>query len=289
MKDLLRLLRPHQYVKNGFVFIGVIFGTHEQVFLVQAVLAFLAFCAVSSSIYVMNDILDVEADRGHPLKCSRPLASGVVGMHTARWLGLTMLLLAIAVAAWAGWQVLGIILAYGLLNVGYSMSWKHVAVLDVFVISAGFMLRILAGTVGIGIAPSSWLLLCGMMITLFLGFSKRGAELKLVERRSMDRRGATRQVLGQYERAMVEQFMAISAACAILSYSLYTVSAETIARHDTESLIYTVPFVVYGVFRYVYLVHRREGGSDAAQDIFTDRHLIATLIGWLVVTFTILW
>jgi 4-hydroxybenzoate polyprenyltransferase len=289
MRDLFRLLRPHQYIKNGFVFLGVLFGTHETGFLIQASIAFLAFCAASSSVYILNDILDVEADRRHPVKRLRPIAAGAVSVSRA-WLASGLALLAaLLLASTVGWRAVAFVLAYAVLNVGYSVRWKQIAVLDVFLISIGFMLRILIGTVGIGIVPSSWLLLCGMMITLFLGFAKRGAELRLIERRGGEQRGATREVLGQYGPAMVEQFTSISAACVIVSYSLYTVSPETVARHGTDHLIYTVPFVVYGVFRYVYVVHRRDGGNDAARDIYSDRQLLLTLLGWVVATLSILW
>lgn len=285
----IRLLRPHQYIKNGFVFLGLVFGTHESVYVMAALLAFAAFCAASSAVYVLNDILDGDADRRHPVKKHRPIASGQVSVRSAAVLGATMVVLAIVIAVLAGMGVVAFIAIYWLLNIAYSWRWKRIAVLDVFVISAGFMLRILAGTAGIGIAPSSWLLLCGLMITLFLGFAKRGAELKLIERRDGERRGETREVLGQYGPAMIDQFMAISAACAILSYSLYAVSPETVARHGTDRLIFTVPLVVYGVFRYVYLVHRRQGGGDTARDIYSDHHLVATLIGWIALTVAVLW
>jgi 4-hydroxybenzoate polyprenyltransferase len=284
MRSLIRLLRPHHYLKNGFVFLGVLFGAHDWVHVSQALCAFAAFCAVASSVYVMNDILDAESDRQHPVKRSRPIAAGEVSIGVGWRLSIGLLALALAIAVWIGGLVLAFVLAYWLLNIGYSLRWKRVVVLDVFVIAAGFMLRILAGTVGIDIAPSSWLLLCGLMTTLFLGFAKRGAELKLV-----DQSGQTREVLGQYGAAMIDQFMAISAACVILSYSLYTVSAETVLRHGTDHLVLTVPFVVYGVFRYIYLLHMRAGGNDTARDLISDRHLVLTLLGWLAATLAVLW
>jgi 4-hydroxybenzoate polyprenyltransferase len=289
MYNLLRLIRPHQYLKNGFVFLGVLFGTHDLTHITQALWAFVAFCAVASSVYVMNDILDVEVDRQHPLKRMRPIAAGAVSISVGWSFSLGLLALALAIAVWVGWLVAVFVLIYWLLNVGYSLHWKQVVVLDVFVISTGFMLRILAGTVGIGIAPSSWLLLCGLMTTLFLGFAKRGAELRLINQGDIDPSGQTRAVLDQYGAGMIDQFMAISAACVILSYSLYTVSAETVARHGTGHLVWTVPFVVYGVFRYIYLLHMRSGGNDTARDLLADRHLVLTLVGWLATTLAILW
>lgn len=246
MNPFIRLLRPHQYVKNGFVFLGVIFsGQWDQTILMSAGLVFLAFCAIASSVYIMNDILDVEADRLHSTKKNRPIASGAVPVLVGWVLAGILALLAIGFSLLISLWAAACVLVYAVLNVGYSLQWKHIAVLDVFIISAGFMLRILAGTVGLGISPSSWLLLCGLMLTLFLGFAKRRAELLALEEAGITDAALTRRVLDDYRPAMIEQFMAISAASAILTYSLYTVSPETIAKHGTDALIYTVPFVVY--------------------------------------------
>lgn len=289
MNPFIRLLRPHQYVKNGFVFLGVIFsGQWDQTILMSAGLVFLAFCAIASSVYIMNDILDVEADRLHPTKKNRPIASGAVPVLVGWVLAGILALLAIGFSLLISLWAAACVLVYAVLNVGYSLQWKHIAVLDVFIISAGFMLRILAGTVGLGISPSSWLLLCGLMLTLFLGFAKRRAELLALEEAGITDAALTRRVLDDYRPAMIEQFMAISAASAILTYSLYTVSPETIAKHGTDALIYTVPFVVYGIFRYIFLLHSHGKGNDTARDLFSDRHLLATVAGWMTVTVWIL-
>lgn len=289
MNPFIRLLRPHQYVKNGFVFLGVIFsGQWDQTILMSAGLVFLAFCAIASSVYIMNDILDVEADRLHSTKKNRPIASGAVPVLVGWVLAGILALLAIGFSLLISLWAAACVLVYAVLNVGYSLQWKHIAVLDVFIISAGFMLRILAGTVGLGISPSSWLLLCGLMLTLFLGFAKRRAELLALEEAGITDAALTRRVLDDYRPAMIEQFMAISAASAILTYSLYAVSPETIAKHGTDALIYTVPFVVYGIFRYIFLLHSHGKGNDTARDLFSDRHLLATVAGWMTVTVWIL-
>lgn len=284
-----RLLRPHQYIKNGFVFLGVAFiGQPAQQTLILAVVAFLAFCAIASAAYVLNDIFDADADRQHPLKKNRPIASGEVALPTAWWLVTILSCIALILASQVSLWALGFVLTYALLNIGYSIRWKHVPVLDVFIISAGFMLRILTGTVGLGIAPSSWLLLCGLMLTLFLGFSKRRAELFAVEQMVVNDQILARQVLDDYSPMMIEQFISISAACTILSYSLYTMSSETFARHGTTNLIYTIPLVVYGIYRYLFLLHQCSKGNDTAQDLYTDRHLLITVLGWVIVTMAIL-
>ncbi|WP_018085587.1 decaprenyl-phosphate phosphoribosyltransferase [Desulfurispora thermophila] len=289
IKQIIKLIRPYQYIKNSFVLLGVMFSKQwDKQTLLSAALAFLAFCAIASSVYVFNDIMDIEADRQHPTKKNRPLASGAISVQVAWSISGGLALLALLLAAIVGlWMVLFIVL-YAVLNVGYSLRWKHIAVLDVFIISAGFMLRILAGTMGLEIAPSSWLLLCGLMLTLFLGFAKRRAELIVIENGGGSDRALTRKVLSDYSPVIIEQFMSISAACTILSYSLYTVSPETVARHGTQDLIYTVPFVVYGIFRYVFLLHQRGRGNDTARDLYSDPHLLLTVLAWGIVTLVVL-
>lgn len=280
IQPLLRLLRPHQWLKNGFVLVGVLFAKRWDLeTLTLAGLAFLAFCAIASAIYILNDIFDLEADRQHPTKRHRPLASGQVGLKTAYGLATALGALALALAALINAYIVGFIAAYAFLQTAYSWHLKHVAVLDVFIIAAGFMLRLLAGTLGLGITPSSWLLLCGLMLTLFLGFAKRRAELQVILETAPGDRKLTRRVLDDYTGAMVENFLAISAACTILTYSLYTVSPETIARHGPY-LTYTVPFVIYGIFRYLFLLHRRGKGQDTASDLLQDAQLLATVLGW---------
>jgi 4-hydroxybenzoate polyprenyltransferase len=286
----LRLLRPHQWVKNGFVFVGLLFGhawnDPEKVAL--SLSAFAAFCLLSGAVYAMNDILDRKEDRRHPAKARRPLASGAVGVRGAALLMLACaaagLWLALAHAGSSPW----IFLAYLALNVGYSLGLKHVVILDVFIIAAGFMLRILAGTLGIGIAPSQWLLLCGLLLTLFLGFAKRHAELNALGGEGGSAAGRHRRVLEHYTHALLDQMITVAAAGTVVSYSLYTVSEETVALHGTTDLIYTVPFVLYGMFRYLFLLHRRGGGGDPALELMRDPHLMAAMAGWLATTLWIL-
>ena len=280
MSPFLKLARPHQYVKNGFVLMGPIFGGAWSLALVaEAMLLFAAFSCMASAVYVLNDIFDVEADRNHPTKRLRPIASGAVSVGAARRFAAVLALAAIALAALVSPVSVVIIVVYALMQYGYSTAWKHIVVLDVFLISFGFMLRILIGTVGLGIPPSSWLLLCGLMVTLFLGFAKRHSELAQVAK-SLPDGLSTRKVLDDYSPAMIEQYMSISAACTILAYSLYTVAPETIARHGTTNLVITVPFVIYGIFRYLYLLHGQRHGGDASREILIDPHLMASAGGW---------
>ena len=286
MHPLIKLLRPHQWIKNGFVFVGLLFGHawHDPATVNMALAAFAAFCLLASSVYVMNDLADREQDRLHPDKRHRPLASGTVSTPAAVMLGLACLggglALAFTLAGGAPW----IFVAYLLLNAAYSAGLKHVVILDVFLIAAGFMLRLLAGTTGIGIAPSHWLLLCGLLLTLFLGFAKRRAELNAL----LEKSGGHRRVLEHYSAPMLDQFLSLTAMGTVVSYGLYTVSAETIAQHGTSMLMATVPFVLYGMLRYLYRLHRHGGGGDPARELFRDGHLLAAFAGWLATVLAVI-
>lgn len=289
MKAIVKLIRPHQYIKNGFVFLGPLFSHQwDLTTLSESLIAFFAFCAMASAVYVLNDIVDVEADRAHPVKCKRPLPSGLVSMVTAKLLLVVLLVASLVLSSFVSIYVAAFTLSYFIINVFYSWRLKHIVILDVFLISSGFMLRILSGTIGLGIAPSVWLLLCGLMITLFLGFAKRRAELLMLEASDEKDKGLTRRVLDDYSPTILEQFIGITAACTILSYGLYTVSPQTIALHGSDNLIATLPFVVYGIFRYLFLLHRKQKGNDTAKDLIQDPHLIITVVLWALTTIWVL-
>lgn len=284
-RSLVRLMRPHQWIKNGFVFLGVVFGHGwEDPELVTGVLVlFAAFCCASSAVYVMNDIADRDADRLHPSKRQRPLARGDVGAGVAGALCAALALAGLALAATVSLPALLIVAGYVALNLAYSAGLKHVPILDVFIISGGFMLRILAGTTGMGIPPSKWLLLCGLMLTLFLGFGKRRSELVAL---TGDVNGAPgqRASLDGYSRPLLDLLIAVSVAGAAIGYALYTVDADTIAMHGTDRLILTLPFVLYGLFRYLQLMYSKGGGGDPAWEMLHDPHLIVATAGWLGAT-----
>lgn len=293
MPPLIQLLRPHQWVKNGFVLVGLLFGHAwaQPDLRTQALVAFVAFCLISSAVYVLNDIIDREADRRHPEKRKRPLASGRVGIVAAVALAALCLLagLGLAFGLFAGMgapasQAPWIFIAYVAMNIGYSMGLKHVVILDVFIIAAGFMLRILAGTLGVGIQPSHWLLLCGLMLTLFLGFAKRRAEVEVPAEEGKPHR----RVLDQYSVPMLDQFITLSGGATVIAYSLYTVSEETIALHGTPWLIATVPCVLYGLLRYLYRLHMTGGGGDPARELLSDPHLMGVFVLWLALVIGLL-
>lgn len=275
-------MRPKQWIKNIFVFTGLIFGGsfYNQPLFFKVSLAALSFCFTSSSIYIINDLIDIDIDRGHPIKKYRPLACGQVGKPLALVLSFFCALIGLFIAYQVSLLVLEIIGAYLLLNLAYSLRLKNVVILDVFCISAGFMLRILAGTVGVGIPPSKWLLLCGLLMTLFLGFIKRRAELFHLKEVKGDRR----YVLQNYDAGLLDSMSTICASGVIIGYSLYTMSPDTVRLHGTENLMYTVPFVIYAIFRYLYLTHIWGHGGDPTLDIVKDKHILISVFGWVLCT-----
>ena len=283
---LIRLMRPHQWIKNGFLFVGIVFGHgwKDRDLVAEVLALFAAFCLVSSAVYVLNDIADRKADRLHPTKRSRPLASGEVSVGGALALCIALALSGLALAAAVSLAAFLIAAAYVGLNLAYSAGLKGVAILDVFMISGGFMLRILAGTAGVGIDPSKWLLLCGLMLTLFLGFCKRRAELVAATGAGNSNGATGRAALEGYSKTLLDRLITISVAGAAIGYALYTVDPDTIMLHGTDRLILTLPFVLYGLFRYLQVVYSKGGGGDPAWELLRDPHLIAATAGWLGAT-----
>jgi 4-hydroxybenzoate polyprenyltransferase len=209
---------------------------------------------------------------------------GAIAPRMAHGIGAALAILALGVARWAGWPVAAFIAAYLALNVAYSLGLKHVAVLDVFIIAAGFMLRLLAGTWGIGIEPSRWLLACGFLLTLFLGFAKRRAELD----RLADDAGQHRAVLEDYSLAFLDRAVLACALGMVITYALYTVAGTTVALHGTERLIWTLPWVLLGTCRYLYRLHYRGGGGDPALELLRDPLLGAAALGWVATVFVLI-
>ena len=281
LSALVKLARPHQWLKNGFVFAGLLFSQRwSDANAVQNVLlAFAAFCAISSAVYVLNDWLDRKLDAQHPTKRLRPFASGAVSASAG--FGLAVLLLAaglwlasgVSIGISSGSRILLALLAiYLLLNLAYSLRLKQVPVVDVFIIASGFMLRLLAGTVAVGIAPSHWLLLTGMFVALFLGFSKRKAETFHAPR-------SQRAVLAHYSPALLDTLMATTMTATLIAYSLFAISFESQARHGAR-LVYTVPLVVFGMLRYTYQVSKGRG-EDVARDLLRDPWIVVTGVCWV--------
>ena len=277
--ELLRLARPHHWSKNGFVLAGLLFGHAWSVppVVAAALAATLAFCLASSAVYAFNDALDARHDREHPEKRERPVARGAVSPALAHAFGAVLAMLALAAAAWASRGVLISVAAYLVLNAAYSLGLKRVPVLDVFIIAAGFMLRLLAGTWGLGIEPSRWLLACGFLLTLFLGFAKRRAEIA----RLAEAAGQHRPVLEAYSAEFLDQAVFGCALGMMLSYAFYTVADSTVVVHGTDRLIWTLPWVLLGTFRYLYRLRYRGGGADPAQELLRDPLLAISVLGWV--------
>ncbi len=274
----LELARPRQWVKNGFVLTGLLFGhaIDEPGMLWSALAATAAFCLMSSGVYAMNDCFDRERDREHPDKRARPVASGAIGLREGIAFGALLAAAGLALGLWAGPLVAVILSVYALLNLGYSLGLKRLPVVDVAIIAAGFMLRILAGTLGIGIEPSRWLFACGFLLTLFLGFAKRRAELG----RLAGDAGRHRPVLEAYSEAFLDRAVFACAAAMLAAYVLYSVSPGTLAQHGTD-LVPTVPFVLVGTGRYLFLLRHRGGGGDPSTELVRDPWLLASAAGWL--------
>ncbi|WP_029526199.1 decaprenyl-phosphate phosphoribosyltransferase [Polaromonas glacialis] len=272
---LVRLMRPHQWVKNVFVFAGLVFSQSWEVIpLDLAVLrAFAAFCCASSVVYILNDWHDRASDALHPVKRKRPLASGAVTALPALLLAAVLLAAGILLAA-GNRTLLALLALYVALNMAYSWRLKQVAVVDVAIIAAGFMLRLLAGTVAVGIPPSRWLLLTGIFMTLYLGFCKRKAE-------SFQEEASQRAVMAGYPTALLDTFIATTMTATLTTYSLFATSPEAQLQHG-ERLLYTVPVVVFGLLRYTYQVHRGHG-EDVARDLLRDGWLLGAGLLWLFI------
>jgi len=279
----LRLLRPKQWTKNGFVLAGVVFSGEalQAESVVAALLAFAAFCALSGAVYAANDILDVEEDRKHPTKRLRPVASGEIPVGIAVVYAALLGLLGLAIAFSVNFEVGLAGLAYMVLQALYTPILKHVALLDVMSISAGFVLRALAGVAAVGEPISPWLVICTGLLTLFLGFSKRRYELYVLGEGAE----AHRRNLKDYSVEMLDQMMMIMVAATIIAYTMYTF---TFAFHLRAYMMLSVPFVVYGVLRYLLLVHR-DGGGDPDTLLLRDRPLQINLLLFLAVVMAVIY
>ncbi len=290
--ELWRTLRPRQWTKNLFVFAGLVFSQHlvDATQLVQVLVAFLVFCLASGGVYLFNDLWDLERDRQHPLKRLRPLASGRLSPALAWGELVTLVGACLALGWWVGPAFLVVVVAYVLLQVLYTLWLKRVVILDVFCIAAGFVLRVLAGAVAIQVDVSRWLLICTTMISLFLGLAKRRHELTLAGEDA----ASHREVLAEYSPYLLDQLISVVTAATVLSYTLYTTSPETAAKFGSQNMVFTVPFVLYGVFRYLYLIHMKGGGAAGAggspeNTLLGDRPLLVNIGLWMLVVMAVLY
>lgn len=265
---ILRAMRPHQWVKNVFVFAALVFkwghkgpmGDLESLW--RTLLAVAAFCIGSSAIYLINDVLDIESDRRHPTKKLRPIAAGLISIPTALSVAVLCVVAALALGSLATTDkgsVALVVAAYMGLNLLYSLKLKHIVLVDAFCIAAGFLLRVLAGGFAVNVLVSDWLMLCTLFLALFLALCKRRAEIDLLG----EDRGSHRKILLEYTPAFLDQGVVVLAACAIINYTMYTVSEDTTLKFGEDNgLVWTVPFVVFGLFRYLLLVQTQKGGGS---------------------------
>ena len=277
---LLRAMRPSQWTKNFFLFAGLVFSQHvfHGPFFFKTVLAFFAFCLLTSGVYIMNDVIDVKEDRLHPTKRTRPIASGRLTIARALSTACLLVVVSMVLSFILDFDFGMTALIYLLLMVFYSLLFKRVEILDVLVISSGFILRVVAGTLLIGVTISSWLLTCTIFLSLFLALGKRRHELGLVQS-GME---GHRSVLQKYNLPFLDQLIAVAAASTLLSYALYSMSESTVEKFGSENLKFTIPFVVYGLFRYMYLIYIRKGGGNPGKDLFSDRALLIDVILWVI-------
>ncbi len=286
LKSIIREMRPRQWAKNVFIFAALVFDEQltQKEPLLRTIAGFILLCLISSAVYIMNDVADVESDRQHPTKRNRPIAAGQLSVPLA-------LVLAVAMAAFAlaagfalepafGW----IITLYFVINLLYSLWLKHKPIIDVMIIAAGFVLRVAAGVALIEVTRfSPWLYVCTTLLALIIGFGKRRAEIILLA----DGANAHRKVLDGYTIGFLDQLIVVVSATTIMAYSLYTFSALNLPSNHLMML--TIPFVIYGVFRYLYLIHVEDAGGAPEELILSDRPLLATLVLWGLLAVVILY
>jgi 4-hydroxybenzoate polyprenyltransferase len=277
--EILKSLRPQQWIKNLFIFAPLIFSRNvlNLPFLVTTIEAFAAFCLVSSAHYIFNDLRDIEEDRRHPVKSLRPLASGRLEKGPAVVALLVIGAAGIALSATIDTAFLLIVLAYLVLQTAYSMWLKHVVILDVFVVAAGFLIRVVAGGLAIHVMISSWLLICTILLSLFLAMGKRRHELVLLDEEATSHRP----ILREYNTYLLDQMISVVPASTLVAYCLYTISEETVAKFGTRNLVFTVPFVLYGIFRYLYLIHQKAEGGTPEALIIRDKPLLIDIFLWV--------
>ncbi len=287
-KIYFNLLRIPQWIKNFFIFIPLIFSQHlfELNYVKLSVFGFLIFSFMSSSIYIINDLVDINEDKVHPVKKFRPIPAGTVSKNTAILTAFILAIISFLLLFFTNLYFSITVCSYFIITILYSIKLKHIVILDVFTIAAGFMLRILGGAYIINVEISSWLILTTMFISLFLAVMKRGSELK---HKTDDDSNTTRKVLAHYSSDFINQMSTVTSAGVIICYALYTVSQRTITVFKTEYLIYTTPFIVFGIFRYMYLVYVGKKGENAAEILLSDVPMILNLVLYVLTVVLIIY
>jgi len=288
LKNYFYLLRIPQWIKNLFVFVPLLFSLHlfESDYFAQTLKAFIMFCLASSYIYILNDIIDIDADASHPKKKLRPLPAGKISIKAAWFTSIIILSLLVILSLFVPRVFIYFLFGFITLNILYSLYFKHIVILDVFSIAAGFTIRVFGGAAIISVPISSWLILTTMFISLFLGVMKRRSELALVSENSGTQ---SRKVLGQYSLSFADQMGTIAATGVIVCYALYIVAPRTISIFNTERLIYTTPFVVFGIFRFMYLEYVSGKGENTTRTLATDIPMIINFLLYVLATVVIIY
>jgi 4-hydroxybenzoate polyprenyltransferase len=287
LKHVIVSMRPGQWSKNLFIFAGLIFSGnlfHPEV-LIRVGSGFILFSLVASSIYIFNDIMDVEYDRAHPEKKNRPVAAGLLSVPAAHAGAIVFAAAGLIGALTLDRVFFAILLSYLIINFAYTIKIKKMVILDIMCISSGFVLRVLAGTELAEVTPSDWLILCTIMLSLFLGFSKRRHELAVTGAKAVSHR----KVLGEYSLSFLDQMIAVATACTVMSYALYTVSPQTVYRFGTRNLVFSIPFVIYGIYRYLYLIHQKNMGGNPTRELIRDLPLLINALLWALVVVLIIY
>ena len=276
---IIRSMRPAQWTKNLFVFAALIFARRffSPRDLALTLGAFLVFCVVSGAFYIFNDIKDCEEDRAHPKKCLRPIAHGDLGKGQAMAASIILTVIGLVAAFLLHRNFFYAVVIYLALQLAYSLKLKHVVILDVFVIAAGFVVRVVAGGLVIDVPISSWLLICTTLLALLLAMGKRRHELILLEDKAIHHRA----ILKEYSAYLLDQMIAVVTASTLIAYCLYTISPETVAKFGTEHLIWTAAFVLFGIFRYLYLIHQKGKGGSPEELIVQDKPLLFNIVLWI--------
>jgi 4-hydroxybenzoate polyprenyltransferase len=278
--ELFKSIRPQQWLKNLFIFAPLIFSENifnRSMFLLS-LLAFAVFCLLSGALYILNDLKDIEEDRLHPIKSKRPLATGRLKKSQAIAAFVILSFVSLLLAAMVNREFLWVCLVYFVLQIAYSFALKHVVILDVFIVASGFSLRVISGAVAIQVQISPWLLICTTLLALFLALSKRRHEILLLDEEAVNHRP----ILKEYSPYLLDQMISVATASTVIAYCLYTISGETIEKFGTNKLILTIPFVLYGIFRYLYLIHQKAEGGTPETLILKDRPLLFDIFLWII-------
>ncbi|MBK8397240.1 MAG: decaprenyl-phosphate phosphoribosyltransferase [Leptospiraceae bacterium] len=281
------LMRIHQWIKNVIIFAGIIFGRKlsEPDAILKSFFAFLLFSIIASCQYVINDYLDRKEDALHPEKKTRPIASGKIDPSIALLLTIIILPLSLTLAYSLNPVFFALCSFYFGFNLLYSKYLKHIVILDVMSISIGFVIRAISGAVVIGVSFSSWLLLCTFMLALFWGFSKRRGEIILLDKSA----GAHRKILEEYSPQFLDLMMSIASTMTLISYVMYTISPDTIQKMGTDKLVYTIPIVVYAIFRSLYIIYIKNMGHNPSKAILTDLSVLISGLVWVLMVTAILY